>query len=305
MYLLFGLAGLLALGLIWLARLPAERQWQLFCDWQIWRAKARRAAITLSCGRVSYLETSGQGTPVLFVHGFTGMKENWLSLMVAMRGMMPLYAPDLPGWAESERRQDEIYGYRQQADWLAEFIDRVVQQPVDIVGHSMGGGITAVLAARYPEKVRRVVLMSAAGVRYEDNAFGQAVLDGENPFAVSDMPSLRRYLSLVFEHPPWISSTLGHWLIQKRLTDSEFESSVLDSIGRSDDSFLPQTCAEQIRSPCLLLWCKNDRVIDASAATIYAQRIPSTHIVLLEGASHMPMLEYNAATCAALKEFLS
>jgi pimeloyl-ACP methyl ester carboxylesterase len=54
----------------------------------------------------------------------------------------------------------------------------------------------------------------------------------------------------------------------------------------------------------LLLWCRGDRVIDASAAAIYAAKIPDNRIVLMDGASHMPMFECKAATVAALREFL-
>ena len=139
------------------------------------RAGARVARVALPDGEVSYLHSgTASGTPILHIHGFTGMKENWLPLMAALGRQVRQYAPDLPGWGESERREGADPGYAAQAERLAGFIDAVIGAPVDLVGHSMGGGIAAVLAARHPDKVRRLVLMSAAGVRFEDNAFGQA-----------------------------------------------------------------------------------------------------------------------------------
>ena len=269
------------------------------------RAGARVARVALPAGEVAYLQSGrATGTPILHVHGFTGMKENWLPMMAALGAERRQYAPDLPGWGESERREGEDPGYAAQADRLAAFIDTVIGEPVDMVGHSMGGGIAAVLAARHPDKVRRLVLMNAAGVRFEDNAFGQAVLGGTNPFAVEDVAGLRRYLALVFERPPWVPRTVARWLVKRRVADAGFELDVLASIGLGEGAFLPQREAGSIRAPTLLLWTAGDRIVDASAASIYAQILPDSRTVLLDGTSHMPMMEQTAATAAALREFL-
>lgn len=266
-------------------------------------AGARVRRLQLEDGQVSYLE-AGSGQPVLHIHGFTGMKENFLPLFAPLRKGRRHLAPDLPGWGESDRIEGADYGYAEQARRMAEFIDAVVGGPVDVVGHSMGGGIAAVLAARYPERVRRLVLMDAAGVRFSDNAFGLAVLDGENPFGVTDETSLHNYLGLVFDKVPWMPRNVARLMVRQRIAQAGFEQGILDSIGRSEEAFLPEQEAASIRAPTLLLWCRGDRVIDASAAAIYASKIPDNRIVLMEGASHMPMFECKAATVAALKEFL-
>lgn len=269
------------------------------------RARARVHRLATPDGEVVYLKAGrGDTTPVLYVHGFTGMKENWLPLMAGMERSRPQYALDLPGWGESERRNELDYGYAAQAERVAHFIDAVIGTPVDLIGHSMGGGIAAVLAARHPDKVHRLVLMDAAGVRFADNAFGKAILDGENPFGVADIAALKRYLALVFQHPPWLPHRLERWMVHRRIADADFEQAVLHSIGRGPEAFLPEQEAARIRAPTLLVWCREDRVIDASAAEIYANHIPGSRTVLLDGTSHMPMMESTAATVAILEEFL-
>lgn len=295
---------LLALAVFWLTR--PQRMLALEFSRQRWLAGARRKRVSLRDGEVMYLDAGqGDAVPVLYVHGFTGMKENWLALIAAMGRSRRQYAPDLPGWGESVRDDALDYGYAAQAERLAQFIDAVIGQPVDLVGHSMGGGIAAVFAARHPDKVRRLVLMDAAGVRFADNPFGQAVLDGANPFGVDDVASLRRYLALVFEHPPWLPDALARSMVQRRVADAGFEQAVLHSIGRSEDAFLPEREAHRIHASTLLLWCRGDRVVDASAADIYAAQIPVNRCVLVDGRGHMPMMECRAATVAALKEFLA
>ncbi len=270
-----------------------------------WRAGARLGSVRLPDGGVVYLRSGRPGgTPRLYLHGFTGMKENWLALLARSDRRRLHFAPDLPGWGESERRAGLDYGYAAQAERLADFIEQVIGVPVDLVGHSMGGGIAALLAARHPDKVRRLVLMDAAGVRFDDNAFGQAVLDGNNPFAVTDVDALRRFLALVFERPPWLPRGLAHWMVRQRVAAAGFEQAVLDHIGRGAEAFLPEREAARITVPTLLLWCRDDRVVDASAAKIYAALVPGSRVVLIEGRGHMPMMEHTAATAAALEEFL-
>ncbi len=105
---------------------------------------------------------------LVLVHGFTGSKENWYPLARLLRGRYRLLIPDLPGWGESTRRAGADYGYAAQAQRLARFIETVAgDRPVVLVGHSMGGGIAALAAARFPGHVRRLALIDAAGA---DNA---------------------------------------------------------------------------------------------------------------------------------------
>ncbi|NLB12910.1 MAG: alpha/beta hydrolase [Gammaproteobacteria bacterium] len=301
-WLLPGLAlGGAALAAVWLSDPARLLRVEFARQRLIAGAKVRR--LSLADGQIVYLE-AGRGPPLLHIHGFTGMKENFLPLIGPLGKGWRHLAPDLPGWGESERIEGADYGYAEQARRLAEFIDAIGAGPVDVVGHSMGGGIAAVLAARYPERVRRLVLMDASGVRFSDNAFGLAVLEGENPFGVSDEASLRNYLGLVFDKVPWMPRSVARLMVRQRIAQAGFEQGILDSIGRSEDAFLPEQEAAAIRAPTLLLWCRGDRVIDASAAAIYAAKIPDNRIVLMDGASHMPMFECKAATVAALREFL-
>lgn len=271
-----------------------------------WQAGASQAQHEAAGHRWAMLE-AGAGPTLVLVHGFTGSKENWLPMIGALGGRYRVIAPDLPGWGDSERRPGENYGFVAQADRLADFLRRLepAGQPVILVGHSMGGGIAALLAARHPDLVARLVLLDAAGLRFDDNDFSRAVARGEHPFEVSDRATLDRQLGLVFDHPPWVPWPADRALIRRRIADREFELDVLERVGRSAEAEQPGHEASAIRAPTLLLWCRADRIIDVSAAARYAERLADSRTVLLDGCNHMPMMEQPAATAAALHAFIA
>ena len=244
----------------------------------------------------AYRDADAADAPtVVMLHGFTGSKENWYPLAAALQGRYRLLIPDLPGWGESERKPGTVYGFTQQAANVDAFIRALSPgKPVVLLGHSMGGGIAALAAARYPQDIAKVGLLDAAGVRFKDNAFGLDVLAGKNPFGVEDDASLQRYIDIVFHDAkakPWLPWPASTALIRKRRADAAFEQGVLDRIGRSAESLLPGDEAVRIRQPALLLWCRQDAVIDPSAMGLYAQRIPQARTVLLDGCGHMSLME--------------
>lgn len=301
---LAALAALLAGGLGVLAWQP---QLALEADYarQRWLADAREQALDAGGHRWVYLE-AGAGPPLLLIHGFTGAKENWLPVMAALARHYRVIAPDLPGWGDSERRDDTTYGFAEQASHLEAFVAAVAPgaEAIDLVGHSMGGGIAALWAGGQPERLRRLVLLDAAGVPF-DNAFARRVVAGEHPFQVSDRASLDHQLALVFKRPPWVPWPADRAYIAQRRAQIDFERRVLRTLTADQaTAFAPGEAARAIAVPTLLLWCRDDQVIDASAAQVYADRIADRRIEWLDDCNHMPMMEVPAATAEALLEFL-
>ena len=245
---------------------------------------------------------------LVMLHGFTGSKENWYPLAAKLRGRYRMLVPDLPGWGASERKPEDDYGFVAQAERVADFIRaQSPGKPVVLLGHSMGGGIAALVAARHPELVAKVGLLDAAGVRFNDNQFGLDVLAGSNPFAVTDAQSLRRYIDIVFHREdakPWIPWPASRGLIAKRKQDAAFEQSVLERIGRGPERFAPGEAAASIRQPALLLWGRQDAVIDPSALDLYAALMPQARTLLVDDAGHMALMEQPLTVANAVVELI-
>ncbi|MBX3713650.1 MAG: alpha/beta hydrolase [Lysobacter sp.] len=243
---------------------------------------------------------------LVLLHGYTGSKENWYRVATALRGRYRIVMPDLPGWGESQRREDADYGYLAQTPRVAAFLQAPQiggGKPVALAGHSMGGGIAALLAADYPALVSQVALVNAAGVPFAPNTFAREVLAGRNPFALSDEASLERYLSTLFhvrETRPWLPWPATSLYIAQRRRDAAFEERVLTRIGRDEERFEPGKRAVKIEQPTLLLWCRHDQVIPASAMGLYAERIRHASQVMLEDCGHMSLMERPRETADAI-----
>lgn len=245
---------------------------------------------------------------IVMLHGFTGSKENWYPLARRLEGRYRLLIPDLPGWGQSERKPGGDYGFVAEAERVAAFIRALSPgKPVVLLGHSMGGGIVPLVAQRHPELVSRVGMFAAAGVRFQDNQFGIDVLAGQNPFGVDDAETLQRYLDILFgsrKAQPWIPWPVSEVVIARRRHDADFEQAVLDRIGRSNERFAPGRAAEGVDQPTLLLWCRQDQVIDASAMDLFGARMPQARRVLLDGCGHMSLMEQPDAVADAVVKLI-
>lgn len=112
--------------------------------------------VPVSGGSLRVASWSGKGVPVLAIHGITSSSRSWPFLAAALHS--PLLAPDLRGRGRSNHLPAP-YGMGQHADDCAAVIEESGGIPVVVVGHSMGGFVATVLAARRPDLVRALVLV--------------------------------------------------------------------------------------------------------------------------------------------------
>ena len=138
----------------------------------------------------------GRGEPLVFVHGFgTEAAVNWHAQLVAARRHYQVIAPDLPGFGASGRL-DGDHAIAVQVACLRDLLDTLGHPRVRLVGHSMGGWISLAFAAAFPERVSRLVLVDAAGLRFEpDLTMRPALL----PECVDDVRTL---IAANFHRPP-------------------------------------------------------------------------------------------------------
>jgi pimeloyl-ACP methyl ester carboxylesterase len=102
----------------------------------------------------------GEGRPVLMIHGLASGAEVWDSTCAALQPQVQCHLVQLPGMAGSPAAKSDAYLETQAATLQAYLSERQLQQ-VDIVGHSLGGNLALMLAAREPQRVGRVAIVDS------------------------------------------------------------------------------------------------------------------------------------------------
>lgn len=109
------------------------------------------------------------GHPVLLLHGWGQTLESLKPLGQLLANSAQVHLLDLPGFGLSGH-PDGVWDTFTYADRLVAYLDDNKIDVVDLVGHSFGGKIAMCFAARYPERVRKLVLMGTSGIKRRRSA---------------------------------------------------------------------------------------------------------------------------------------
>lgn len=159
--------GILLLAIVGAAAAAIAAAVVLYYALVTWRiaGKARRLVpppgrfLAIGGNRIHYVER-GQGPPILFVHGLGGTQFHFRPLHAGLEKDFRLIAVDRPGSGYSTRRGLAPASPKEQAAFLAGFIDALGLEKPLVVGHSLGGAVSLALALDFPDKVSGLALIS-------------------------------------------------------------------------------------------------------------------------------------------------
>jgi pimeloyl-ACP methyl ester carboxylesterase len=144
------------------------------------RTIAEEGFVRVGAHRIHYYAL-GDGPPLLLVHGVASRAADAAPLFRSLARTHRVYAPDLLGYGHSDQPRDSDYSVATQAEILRGFMDAMRLQQTDVLGMSMGGWITLKIAAEHPERVKRLVLVSSAGVDFpstlDERGFSPETMD--------------------------------------------------------------------------------------------------------------------------------
>lgn len=284
---------------------PSGLAWPMLRDLQRRAAGMRRHVTEVDGHKVVWMEGGNpQGEAIVLLHGFTSSKENWLLMLPFLLSRFHVYAPDLPGWGESQFIHDADYSMDTQVARVAEWARKHVKVPAHVVGSSMGGAIAGLLAARHPQLVETLTLMNSAGLRGKNaSPFEKGLLDGKNGLIArtfADVMSL--FESVVERNRMPITLALAPAMygdfVNRRAVNLHLFSHL---VGKTPSEKLPGIDA--IKVPTLVLWGEQDRILDVSCAEAFAALLPHAEVKLLRRVGHLPMIEVPGVTARRLRGF--
>jgi pimeloyl-ACP methyl ester carboxylesterase len=165
-----------------------------------------------------YYEIRGQGEPLLLLHGGLGSVDMFGPVLPVLAEHREVVGVDLHGHGRTtlgDRKIDLV----DMGDDMAAILERLGYEQVDVMGYSLGGGVAFRLAVQHPEKVRRLVLVSASysteGLHPEMRP-QQGALSGEMADAMKGTPMYESYMA-VAPHPedfPRLLDRMGELMTQ-------------------------------------------------------------------------------------------
>jgi pimeloyl-ACP methyl ester carboxylesterase len=117
----------------------------------------RRAKVRTPSGTIAYAQ-QGSGPVALFVHGVLLNGHLWRHQLSGLSDIRRCIAPDLLAHGDTEIAPGQDVSVTANAEMLAQFLDALEIDQVDLVGNDSGGGIAQIFAARHPGRVRTLTL---------------------------------------------------------------------------------------------------------------------------------------------------
>jgi pimeloyl-ACP methyl ester carboxylesterase len=124
-------------------------------DAQAWAASRR--FVRTSAGSIAVVER-GAGPAALFLHGFPLNSYQWRGALERLSPYRRCVAPDFLGLGHTEVAPGQSLSPQAQADMLAELMDKLHIDSADLVANDSGGAVAQIFLARYPQRVRSLLL---------------------------------------------------------------------------------------------------------------------------------------------------
>jgi pimeloyl-ACP methyl ester carboxylesterase len=249
-------------------------------------------------------ELPGPGAPVVLLHGFPLDRRMWREQRAALASYR-LYLPDLRGHGESDGSPPP-YSMTSFAEDLRRELDHLALDRIVLGGLSMGGYIALAFAARYPERLRALVLLDThpkadppAVRRARADQVARVRMSG--PEAVVDELTTR----LLGGRPPDAEVTPDVVALTREMilgTSRDGIVGALEGMAARPDSTPILTT---ISCPTLVVVGSADTVTPPAMAREMAAAIPRAALVEIPGAGHLSPLERPALVNAALARFLA
>lgn len=243
-----------------------------------------------------YAEGPPEGMAVVLVHGLGGRAKDWRNLapMLARWGFR-VYTPDLLGYGRSEQPKDFSYSVHDEAEVVVGFLDAMRIKDVDLAGWSMGGGIAQHVAARHPERVRKLILFDSAGI-YEMPNWDVRLFTPQTP---ADLDKLD---ALLMPKPPKIPTFIAQDILRRSRQNAWVIHRAIDTMltgNDATDKLLPG-----LKMPVLLIWGEDDLVTPLSQGQEMSELIPQSQLEFFPGCGHLAPSQCTDQIGPVVVEFL-
>jgi len=252
----------------------------------VWQAKVRLRVLS-----------DGAGPALVFFHGPWGV--TWDPFLAELATGFTVYAPEHPGTAPDTH--DDIYQLDNLWDLVLcydELLRALKLEEAMLVGHSFGGMVACEMAAAYPRRAKRLVLIDPIGLWRESERVQNWMMvnPAELPAWIFRDPSSDAAKRMFGpSEPPDAAAAARVRLTWAMGATGKFTWPIPDKGLKKR--------IHRVSAPTLLVWGKEDRLVPPVYADDFARRIAGARVQTVEGAAHAPHLEHPERVARMIREF--
>jgi pimeloyl-ACP methyl ester carboxylesterase len=257
--------------------------------------------------RLHVRDTGRKDAPaVILLHGFGSSLHTWEPWARLLETDHRVIRFDLPGSGLSGPDPQGVYTDARSMEIMTALMDRLGVAQASVIGHSIGGRLAWTFAARHPELLTRLVLVSPDGFASPGLAYGKK----------AEVPAMAQIMRYVLPKAVLRASLAAAYGDPAALTDATldryYDLMVAPGVRETLLARLEQTVLEDpepilrtIKAPVLLVWGEKDGFIPVSNATDYTRNLTNCTLALLPGLGHVPFEEAPDISFPPVKAFLA
>ncbi len=252
------------------------------------------------------VRVTGAGPDLVLIHGVTDNGSTWDETLPALAAIARVHAIDLPGHGLSDIPRSPLR-VAAMAAAVADYLDAAGVGRCVVAGNSLGGGVTLMLAAREPDRVRAAVPIGAIGTKFPmPPGLGMLRLPGVAALmpGVSFRRGLRRAIMRDTFHRGFVPSEESMerywegWRVRGR-------PGYVRDLLRTLDVAEPAPLLAGLRVPVHVLHGDDDRIVPERVGREIANAVPGARLTVLPRIGHEPQLEAPEATVDVIRDALA
>jgi pimeloyl-ACP methyl ester carboxylesterase len=288
--------------------------------WGVWaliqplspHSLAKTGHFVLIGGIDTYYERHGSGPPLILIPAGGSHTSTWRFNIGALSRSHEVWTLDLPGSGYSDKPATFSYTHRSYAEFLRDFMTTMGIPKSVVAGQSLGGTVALEFALDFPERTAGLVLIDAGG-------YPRGVTAGAlNPL----VHRVTNAILMSFSSYPASVKGFFHYIYYDPAPfsrDSAFVAEICD-INRTpnardafyrmqralhfDFALADVTRIKSVAVPTLIVWGRNDRIVNVRTATRFQQDIAGSQLVVIDDAGHQVHEEKPDAVNRAITSFL-
>jgi pimeloyl-ACP methyl ester carboxylesterase len=252
----------------------------------------------------TYVQKGNSGTPLLLIHGFDSSVLEYRRLLPLVAEKHQTWAVDLLGFGFTNRPTGIRFSTAEIKTHLYYFWKTLINQPMILVGASMGGAAAIDFTLTYPEIVKKLVLIDSAG------------LIGSSPLAKYMFPPFD-YLAAQFLRNPRVRQSISRAAYKNKslaTIDAQLCAALHLECPNWQQALIAFTKSGgytafrfkklgEIQQPTLILWGDSDRILGTKDAKRFNRAIPNSQLIWIQDCGHVPHLEQPQITAQHILEF--